>query len=79
LPYWQLSSISLIELTPAEVVYVRRVDGEHTLLLGTGERVRLVGVDTPKSNHPKKPAERFGRKRTPSPGTVTGAPWLTYF
>ena len=39
----------------------RAVDGD-TLLLTNGERVRLIGVDTPETKHPKKPVERFGKE-----------------
>ena len=37
------------------------MDGD-TLVLGTGERVRLIGVDTPETKHPNKPVEYFGKK-----------------
>jgi len=40
---------------------VRAVDGD-TLLLDGGERVRLIGVDTPETVHPSKPVERYGRE-----------------
>ena len=39
----------------------RVVDGD-TLVLDGGERVRLIGVDTPETVHPKKPVERFGKE-----------------
>lgn len=39
----------------------RVVDGD-TLLLDGGERIRLIGVDTPETVHPKRPVERFGRE-----------------
>jgi len=39
----------------------RTVDGD-TLLLNGGERVRLIGVDTPETKHPKKPVEYFGKE-----------------
>ena len=32
------------------------------MLLASGESVRLIGVDTPETKHPKKPVERFGRE-----------------
>jgi micrococcal nuclease len=35
------------------------VDGD-TLLLASGERVRLIGVDTPETKHPNKPVQYFG-------------------
>lgn len=39
----------------------RVVDGD-TLLLETGHRVRLLGVDTPETKHPDRPVERLGRE-----------------
>ena len=39
----------------------RVVDGD-TLILDGGERVRLIGVDTPETVHPNKPVERFGKE-----------------
>ena len=33
-----------------------------TLVLGTGERVRLIGVNTPETVHPKKAVEAFGKE-----------------
>lgn len=42
-------------------VVERVVDGD-TLLLQSGERVRLIGVDTPETKHPKKPVEYFGKE-----------------
>jgi micrococcal nuclease len=41
---------------------VRRVIDGDTLLLDNRERVRLIGVDTPETVHPKKPVERFGKE-----------------
>lgn len=49
-------------LTSADHEYVQRVVDGDTLLLGTGERVRLIGVDTPETKHPNKPVEFFGRE-----------------
>jgi micrococcal nuclease len=42
--------------------YVQRVIDGDTLMLGTGERVRLIGVDTPETNHPEKPVEYFAKE-----------------
>ena len=39
----------------------RVVDGD-TLLLSAGERVRLIGVDTPETKHPHLPPEPLGRE-----------------
>jgi hypothetical protein len=41
-----------------------RVIGGDTLALETGEDVRLIGVDTPETKHPKKPVQRFGKEAT---------------
>lgn len=47
----------------ADVLVVRVVDGD-TLLIDGGERVRLLGIDTPETRHPKLPPEPFGREAT---------------
>lgn len=50
---------------PAEAarLYVvkRVVDGDTIKVQGVGT-IRLIGVDTPETVHPKKPVERFGRE-----------------
>ena len=40
---------------------VRRVVDGDTLVLENKERVRLIGVDTPETKHPRKPVEYYGR------------------
>ena len=45
------------------ILVVRVVDGD-TLLLSTGEKVRLIGVDTPETVHPRKLVEYFGKETT---------------
>lgn len=42
-------------------VVVRVIDGD-TLELDGGERVRLIGVDTPESVDPRRPVEYFGKE-----------------
>ncbi|MFH1531455.1 MAG: thermonuclease family protein [Pseudomonadota bacterium] len=37
------------------------VDGD-TLILDGGDRVRLIGVDTPETKHPEMPVQRFGQE-----------------
>ena len=37
------------------------IDGD-TLVLDGGERVRLIGVDTPETVHPSRPVEYFGEE-----------------
>jgi micrococcal nuclease len=49
-------------VTSGEFEYVQRVVDGDTLLLGTGERVRLIGVDTPESVRSNTPVERFGKE-----------------
>lgn len=39
----------------------RVVDGD-TIKLSNGETVRLIGVDTPETVHPKKPVQYFGKE-----------------
>ncbi len=45
--------------TPLDVSRV--IDGD-TLLLASGHRVRLIGVDTPETKHPDRPVERLGKQ-----------------
>jgi len=42
-------------------VVERVIDGD-TLLMENGERVRLIGVDTPETKHPNKPVQHFGKE-----------------
>ena len=46
------------------MVGVKRVIDGDTLELITGEQVRLIGVDTPETKHPRKPVEYFGKEAT---------------
>lgn len=41
---------------------VKRVIDGDTLELENGEKVRLIGVDTPETVDPRKPVERFGKE-----------------
>ncbi len=41
----------------------RVVDGD-TIVLENGEKVRLIGVDTPETHDPRKPVEYFGKEAT---------------
>lgn len=43
-----------------ETVHVKRVVDGDTLLLESGTRVRLIGIDTPESVKPNSPVEPFG-------------------
>jgi endonuclease YncB( thermonuclease family) len=43
-----------------QTTFVKRVIDGDTFVLESGERVRLIGVDTPETVHPQKPVEPFG-------------------
>lgn len=47
--------------TGEERLCVRVIDGD-TIELEGGERVRLIGVDTPESVDPRRPVEYFGKE-----------------
>jgi len=58
-----LMALCLYGLSHAQgVVRVKRVVDGDTLLLTNRERVRLIGVDTPETKHPKKPVQRYGKE-----------------
>lgn len=42
--------------------YVSRVVDGDTVRLSDGEKVRLIGVDTPETKHPTKPVQYFGKE-----------------
>lgn len=46
----------------ADRVFVERVVDGDTLVIAGGDRVRLIGVDTPETHHPTKPAQPFGQE-----------------
>ncbi|RJP75110.1 MAG: nuclease [Candidatus Zixiibacteriota bacterium] len=46
---------------PGAFLVERVVDGD-TFVLAGGDRVRLIGVDTPETKHPSRPVEHFGRE-----------------
>ncbi len=52
----------LLSTSHAEIYKVKRVIDGDTLLLINGEKVRLIGVDTPETKHPQKPVEYFGKE-----------------
>lgn len=62
LPILFLICLFCIALSDAGNFRVKRVIDGHTLLLTNGERVRLIGVDTPETKHPQKPVQRFGKE-----------------
>ncbi len=52
----------LLSTSHAEIYKVERVIDGDTLLLINGEKVRLIGVNTPETKHPQKPVEYFGKE-----------------
>jgi micrococcal nuclease len=45
------------------VIVTRIIDGD-TLEVSGGEKVRLIGIDTPETKHPSRPVECFGAQAT---------------
>lgn len=45
-----------------EIFEVKHVIDGDTIELANGEKVRLIGVDTPETKHPNKPVEYFGEE-----------------
>ena len=64
--FFPIYLLLLSSLTFAQDSYLctRVVDGDTIIIEMNGkqERVRLIGVDTPETKHPKKPVERFGKE-----------------
>lgn len=64
--FWLL--LVLLAAHAASVVYgqefqrVKRVIDGDTIELESGERVRLLGVNTPETKHPTKTVEQFGKE-----------------
>jgi endonuclease YncB( thermonuclease family) len=63
------TAMLLVFLAIAEVAFAdfrtvtRVVDGD-TLVLDDGEKLRLIGVDTPETKDPRRPVQYFGREAT---------------
>ncbi len=53
--------ILLLQSPPASGVVERVVDGD-TFVLASGERVRLIGIDTPETVHPSRGVEPYGKQ-----------------
>jgi len=59
-----ISSLAVSQQTGSQHRTIKRVVDGDTLVLENGERVRLIGVDTPETKHPNKPVQRFGKEAT---------------
>ena len=57
-----LITLSVINTYASDFRTVKRVIDGDTIVLENGERVRLIGVDTPESVHPNKPVEYFAKE-----------------
>ncbi len=62
--------------TAQELVRVTRVVDGDTIILATGQRVRLLGVNTPELNKPKKPVEPFGKEATEFTKRMVEGKWV---
>ena len=51
-------------IKPVSATCIRAVDGDTIIvnIAGQKERVRLIGVDTPETKHPRKPVQRYGKE-----------------
>ena len=51
-------------IQPVTAICTRTVDGDTIIvnIAGVKERVRLIGVDTPETKHPRKPVQYFGKE-----------------
>src|SRR4051812_25435421 len=56
--------IGVAERARAEFRTVTRVVDGDTLVLDHGEKLRLIGVDTPETKDPRKPVQYFGVEAT---------------
>src|SRR5258705_9738679 len=55
----------------------RAIDGD-TIVLEGGERVRLIGVNTPDTVHPKKAVERFGKEASAFTKRMVEGKWCAW-
>lgn len=55
------TSSALSTSSPSTFSVSRIIDGD-TIQLETGQTVRYIGIDTPETAHPNKPAECFGKE-----------------
>ena len=53
-----------ISCTNSQILICARVIDGDTIVLSNGEKVRLIGVDTTETKHPKKPVEYYGKEAT---------------
>ena len=51
-------------IKPVSAICTRAVDGDTIIvnIAGVKERVRLIGIDTPETKHPRKPVQYYGKE-----------------
>ena len=54
----------IISCSNSQILICTRVVDGDTIIITNGERVRLIGVDTPETKHPRKPVEYYGKEAT---------------
>jgi micrococcal nuclease len=56
--------LSVLSIAQNFYLCTRVIDGDTIIvnIEGKKEKVRLIGVDTPETKHPKKPVQRFGKE-----------------
>src|SRR5262245_11752452 len=58
-------AVTAFHASAQDLVRVKRVVDGDTLVLQSGERVRLIGVDTPEAKRPNTPVQYFGKRHQP--------------
>jgi micrococcal nuclease len=57
-----LSFVSFSQIYSQDFYKVKRVIDGDTFELTNGDKVRLIGIDTPETVHPQKPVQYFGKE-----------------
>lgn len=62
--FWIPLAITLVSIGNRDNYCTRVIDGDTIVVTigGQEEKVRLIGVDTPETVHPRKPVEYFGKE-----------------
>ena len=62
----------IISCSNSQILICTKVVDGDTIIISNGERVRLIGVDTPETNRPNKPVEYFGKEATAFTNSMVG-------
>jgi micrococcal nuclease len=62
--FWIPWAVTLVSIGNRDNYCTRVIDGDTIVVTigGQEEKVRLIGVDTPETVHPRKPVEYFGKE-----------------